>query len=295
MSGPLLLLGAMALLAAAAWLVADWWARPSRPPMRPRPHASRLQRYLSDLVIEGELEGWTPRRILVTSLSLGLVVGLAVNSVLGWLIPAVLAAGVPGLALIAYAERRRGALRQARQEALPEALDRLRDQLGASHGLHEAIMGLADTAPPPLRVAFRHLQRDLQRREDLVQALHASQVRLADPMWDSCVAVLALAHEFGGGQLRTVLGQLAATARADVQARRAISAAQAGSVTSARIVGLAGVAIVLYVRIGYPGADRFYASPLGEAVLLACLLAMIAGYAWMHHIARVPPTPRPHD
>ncbi|MBV9323145.1 MAG: type II secretion system F family protein [Chloroflexi bacterium] len=295
MSGPVLLLGALVLLGAGAWLLADWWARPVRPAARPRPRATRLERYLAELVLEGELDGWTPRRIVVASLGLGLVVGLAVYSVLGWLVPALLAAAVPGLALIGYAERRRGSLRQARQEALPEALDRLRDQLGASHGLHEAIMALADTAPPPLRSPFRHLQRDLQRRVDLVQALQASQTRLADPVWDSCVAVLALAHEFGGGQLRAVLGQLAATARADVQTRRAISAAQAGSVTSARIIGAAAVATVLYIRVGYPGADRFYASPLGEGVLLACLLTMVAGYAWMHHIASVPPTPRPQD
>ena len=156
-------------------------------------------------------------------------------------------------------------------------------------------MALAEMAPPPLRPTFRHLRRDLERRVDFVQALQASQARLADPVWDSCVAILALAHEFGGGQLRAILGDLAATARADVQTRRAVTAAQAGSVTSARIIALAALGTVLYIRVGYPGADRFYASPIGELVLLACLLAMAGGYAWMHHIARVPPTPRPED
>src|SRR4051794_21343138 len=140
MTGPLLLLSALALLGAAAWMVADWWARPVRPPTRRRPRVARLENYLANLVLEGELDGWTPRRIVVISLALGLIVSLALYSFLGWLVPSLLAAALPGVALIAYAERHRAALRQARQEALPEALDRLRDQLGASHGLQEAIM-----------------------------------------------------------------------------------------------------------------------------------------------------------
>jgi Flp pilus assembly protein TadB len=294
MSGPLLLLGAAVLLGIAAWVLADWWVRPARPARR-RPRSSRLERSLAELVLEGELDGWTPRRIVATSLGVGLVVGAGIYSLLGWLAPALLAAAVPGLGLIGYAQRRRAILRQARQEALPEALDRLRDQLGASHGLQEAVMGLAETAPPPLQPTFRRLRRDLERRVGFVQALQASQARLADPVWDASVAILAMAHEFGGGQVRAILADQAATARADVQTRRAVAAAQAGSVTSARIIALAAVATVLYIRVGYPGADRFYASPIGEVVLLACLLAMAVGYARMHHIARVPPTPRPED
>ena len=292
MSGPLLVAAAILLLGAAAWILGDWWTRPPQPEMRPRPRTNRLERYLWRLVLEGELDGWTPRRLIAASVGLGLAVGLGVYSLLGWPAPAVLAAAGPGLLLVGYAERRRASRSQERQEALPEALDRLREALGASHGLQEALQSLAETAPSPLRPTFGALRRDLQRHVGFAEALAASQARLGDAVWDSCVAVLVLAHEFGGGQLRAVLGQHAASARADVQARRAIAAAQAGSVSSARIIAAAAIGTVVLIRVGYPGADRFYSSPLGEGVLLACLLAIAGGYAWMQRIARVPPTPR---
>ncbi len=63
-------------------------------------------------------------------------------------------------------------------------------------------------------------------------------------------------------------------------------------VTSGRITLIVPVAVVGFMRVAYPAADRFYTSPPGELLLFGCGLAILVGYGWMLKIGRLGRTPR---
>jgi len=288
------LLAAAALLGLSLWLLADWWLVPLRPkrPRRPahRPISDRLDA-LGQVLVEAELEHLRPRVVVLTSLAMFLVVGVAVFQILGWVVPALCwALGIASLPFV-YIWRRRDRLRTARQEQLAPLLERARDELVASQGLQQVLGILAAGGPPALQPALRRLTQDLSRHHDLALAIEGSRRRLADPIWDDCAAALLLSHSTGGS-LGQTLDQQAASVRAAVQLRKAIAAQQAATVRAAHIALSVPVVSVLFVRAFVPGAAEFYATFGGEVVLLVCALAMAGGYWWMRRMGALTPTRR---
>jgi tight adherence protein B len=284
------LLAAWALLGLGLWLLADWWLVPARParPRRPTsgPLSGRLEA-LGQVLVEAELEQWKPGTVVTCSVVLGLVAGALAFQQLGWAVPALCwAAGIGSLPLV-YIWRKRERLRTARQEQLAPLLERARDELQASQGLQHVLRVLAAGGPPALQPALRRLAQDLGRHHDLALALEGSRRRLADPIWDDCVASLLLSDS-SGGPIGETLEQLAASVRASVELRKAVAAQQAATVRAAHITLAVPVAAMLFLRAFVPGAAEFYATVGGEIVLLVCAVCMGAGYWWMRRMSGLP-------
>ncbi len=284
------LLAATALLVLSLWLLADWWFVPSRPTRAGRPVsqpvAKRLEA-LGQVLTEAELEQWRPGAVVLCSGALGLIAGVAAFQALGWLVPALCwALGLGSLPFV-YIWRKRDQLRAARTEQLAPLLERARDELEASQGLQQVLGILAARGPLALQPALRRLAQDLGRHHDLALALEGSRRRLADPIWDDVAASLLLSQS-SGGSLAGTLEHLAASVRGEVQLRKAIAAQNAATVRAAHITLVVPIAVVLFLRAFAPGAAEFYATVGGELLLLACALAMGAGYWYMRHIGAVP-------
>src|SRR5439155_26221844 len=186
-----------------------------------------------------------------------------------------------------YLLSRRDQLRTNRQEQLAPLLERARDELHASQGLQQVLSILATRGPLALQPALRKLAQDLARHHDLALALEGSRRRLADPVWDDCVASLLLGHS-SGGPIGETLEQLAASVRASVELRKAVAAQQAATVRAAHITLAVPVAAMLFLRAFVPGAAEFYATVGGEIVLLVCAVCMGAGYWWMRRMGGLP-------
>ncbi len=284
------LLAAWALLGLGLWLLADWWLVPARP-ARPRrrtsgPVSGRLEA-LGQVLVEAELEQWKPGAVVGCSIGLGLVAGALAFQQLGWAVPALCwAVGVGSLPLV-YIWRRREQLRTARQEQLAPLLERARDELQASQGLQHALSVLAVGGPSALQPALRRLAQDMSRHHDFGLALEGSRRRLADPVWDDCVAALLLGHS-SGGPIGEVLEQLASSVRASVELRKAVAAQQAATVRATHITLAVPVAAMLFLRALVLGAAEFYATLGGEIVLLVCAACMGAGYWWMRRMGGLP-------
>jgi tight adherence protein B len=283
-------LAAWALLGLSLWLLADWWLVPSRPMRRrrptPWPFSDRLEA-LRQALVEAELEQWRPGTVAISSVLLGLVAGALAFQQLGWVVPALFwALGVGSLPLV-YIWRKREQLGTARQEQLAPLLERARDELQAAQGLQRVLSVLAAGGPPALQPALRRLALDLGRHQDLALALEGSRGRLADPIWDDCVALLLLNHS-SGGSISETLEQLAASVRASVQLRKAVVAQQAATVRAAHITLLVPVISMLFLRTFVPGAAEFYATLGGEVVLLVCAVCMGGGYWWMRRMGGLP-------
>jgi Flp pilus assembly protein TadB len=239
------------------------------------------------VLIEAELEQWRPGTVMGVSIAVGLLAGALAFQQLGWVVPSLCwAIGVGSVPLV-YIWRKRESLRTARQEQLAPLLERTRDELQAAQGLQRVLSMLAAGSPPALQPALRRLAADLGRHQDLTLALEGSRRRLADPIWDDCVASLLLA-DASGGPVGETLEQLASSVRSSIELRRAIVAQQAATLRAAHITLAVPVVCMLFLRAFVPGATEFYASLGGEMVLFACAICMGCGYWAMRRIGALP-------
>ena len=279
------LAAAVALFAASLWMLVDWWCDP-RPLPAPRVQVDPLRR-LKRLLLQAEL-GWPADRLALAMLGAAVVVGLLAYQFLAWLVPSLFAAAFCIIGPIGYVVFRRAHKRAERQEALLVVLERIREEL-ENVTLQEALLRLRQSAPEAVAPVFAQLERDVTvLRLPLGDALRRTQTQLDDRMWDSCVAVFHLAERTGGSELRKIIGRFAQTMRADLELRRTIRAQQAQQIDSARLTMLMPIGVVVFLRLFYPNADRFYASVPGEALLLVCGVSIVFGYWLMLRLGEVP-------
>jgi Flp pilus assembly protein TadB len=250
-------------------------------------------RRLRRTLIEADLET-PPHLVLLLSGGGALVVFVAVYQAMGWIVPSLFAAAGIGAIPIVYVWWRRESRLTEKEEALVVALKRVYEEL-RTVTIQEALVSLGSTAPLPVRPVFQRLAADLAQQRDYGDALRASKVRLGSQVWDDCVAGLLLAHEVGERNIREVFQRIASNARAQVQLRRRVYAQQAEQIMGARITLVVPVAVVVFMRVSFPDADRFYTSPGGELVLLVCGLAMLLGYWSMLKIGRISRPAREHE
>jgi Flp pilus assembly protein TadB len=122
----------------------------------------------------------------------------------------------------------------------------------------------------------------------LPQALDGFARRLGDPLADLLAATLALNDRLGGRNLSEVLDDLARAVRAEAQTLREVRARQAQQRLTARLVAAAPLVVLLGIRQTNPHYLDPYATALGQAVLAAALLLIVAGYLAMLAVARPP-------
>lgn len=275
---------AVVLFAVGMWLLFDWWRYPSLPGV-PRPARERFAG-LTQLLTEAGLEGWTARNALVGSAVLALVSGAVAFQALEWLVPSVLAAGLAAWAPWLYATRRRDLRRARFQEGLADALAQARDSLRTGRSVQEALGALGTTGPVALRPHFARLEREVSRL-GFERALLRSRERLADPVWDACVAAFLLAQHLGEAALSEALDRQVRAVRQEVEIHRAIRAQQVRTKTSAAITVSMLPILVVLLRVALPGADRFYATTGGELLLLAASASVLVGYRAMLRLGQV--------
>ena len=228
-----------------------------------------------------------PRELVVASGASGLVVAATAQVLLGWPV-LTLSAGASGLLLPSwYFRQRAGRRRAAVEEAVAEAVDALRDAARVGIGIEEALRVLGRSGPPPLRVAFRAIDRDL-RLDGFETALLAARERVADPGFDTLIAALLMSYRVGGRNLAQVLDSLGRSVRAGARARREVQAAQAQNVLSARVIAALPVVLLVAIRATNPAYLDVFSSPGGQGVLALCLLSVVAGYAGMLRATQLP-------
>jgi tight adherence protein B len=177
------------------------------------------------------------------------------------------------------------------QVALVEMTAQLRAAIQGGLSVQQALVELAQTAPEALRPDLARLVLDL-RLNGLVPALGDLRDRLADPLSDQLVAALILNDRVGGRQVGPVLDRLAQATRASLAVVEEAKARQSQAVISARVVALVPAVALVGLRVIAPGFMSVYDEPLGQLVLVACVLWVLVGYAAMRWLGRLPETPR---
>ena len=221
----------------------------------------------------------------------GLVAGLLVEAVSGW----ILVAAVVGV-LVAWAVQRWLAqegsdeLGVARVEALASWVENVRDVLQAAGQPIGAIGVTADTCPPVLRPHVRALVARLSAGQPPEVVFRRFADDLDDPLAD-LVAVGLLIAVTRGAQTEQVLTALAEQARHQADRRRIVEAERAPTRREVQLVSLVMCALLggmfVFARSSYLDA---YDTPAGQVFLGA----LLCGYALLLvRVGRLSRFPRP--
>ncbi|MCI3928831.1 type II secretion system F family protein [Streptomyces sp. AN091965] len=190
---------------------------------------------------------------------------------------------VPRLLAVGAVDRER----LARVEGVAGWSEMLRDTLAAAAGLEQAIMSTARAAPKAVRPQIQELSARLERGERLAPALRRLADDLDDPTADLVLAALVLASQHQARQLTSLLGELAATARAQVAMRQRVDAARARTRTTLRVVVTTTLAFAGGLIVLNPAFLSPYDSITGQAVLLLIGALFTAAFCWLLRLARI--------
>jgi tight adherence protein B len=227
-------------------------------------------------------------RLLVVTSAVLFVLAFVAVQVLSRTLPVAIAFG--GLAAYAPYSLLAGRARRRRQELAevwPDAVDNLASAVRAGMSLAEAVSGLGERGPEPLREAFQGFARDYQLSGRFEDCLDQLKERLADPVGDRVVEGLRVARQVGGGDLGRLLRNLSAHLRDDARTRSELEARQSWAVNGARLAVAAPWLVLLTMSFQREVISR-YASAAGAIILVTGALLCLVAYRLMVRIGRLP-------
>jgi tight adherence protein B len=240
-----------------------------------------------DWLAQAGVRGVRPWHVVVLCGALGVPVGLGVLAMSGsvWLGLAFagLAAALPVSVLRARRLRRSRELR----EVWPDAIDNLASGVRAGLSLPEAVAGLAERGPQPLRAPLARFADDYHATGRFGAALDRLKDELADPTADRVVEALRLAREVGGSELGRTLRILSAFLRDELRVRKELEARQTWVLVAARMAFVTPW-VVLLLLATKPEAVAAYRGGGGALVLAVGGAMATAGYRLMLAIGRLP-------
>lgn len=220
----------------------------------------------------------------------GFGLGLLVFLVSGWLV-AVVIMPVAFVGLPWLLSKNNTGTSIERLEAMEEWTRSLAGVLTVGVGLEQALLATQRSTPEAIKPEVDSLVSRLRARWQTDAAIRAFAADLDDPTGDVIAASLLLGANRRGAGLASVLEGLAKSVADDVRVRRQIEADRAKPRTTAKLVTIITVGIlVLFALSGSYIAP--YGTPTGQ-VLLAVLLGAYAGcLLWLRHLTRGKSLPR---
>ncbi len=242
---------------------------------------------IQSLLDQAGVAGVRPVHLLLVSLGGGLLAaGLVLAVSLTWSIALVFAGfgtSVPWLLL-----RRRVDRRQAeRRDLWPYVVDDLGSGVRAGLSLPEAVAGVAERGPVPLRPTFAVFAAEYRSTGSFASSLDRLATELADPVADRVIEALRLARDVGGTDVGRLLRGLGQAVRDDARARGEIEARQSWTVNGARLAVAAPWAVLLLLA-SRSSSIQVYDKPGGLVVLGLGGGLSAAAYLLMKRIGRLP-------
>jgi tight adherence protein B len=184
--------------------------------------------------------------------------------------------------------RRRVLRRQKeRRELWPYVIDDLGSGIRAGLSLPEAVAGVAERGPEPLRPAFGTFASEYRLSGSFATSLARLGDELADPVADRVIEALLLARDVGGTDVGRLMRGLGQALREDARSRGEIEAKQTWTVNGARLA-VAAPWVVLLLLATHGGSIRVYDKPGGMVVLGVGAALSVLAYALMRRIGRLP-------
>jgi tight adherence protein B len=275
------------LFALGAWFAHEAWTAPVNDAEEIAPPSRRWRR-VQEFLHRAGLHDVTPRDFVLFSLGAGALAGAAGQLIMGWPLVSLVAAGLgAGLPFLWYANREES--RRARVQAeLADAMGLLRDSIRAGGDVAQGLIALATYGPSLLKPEFQRAVQLMAHGSTLRDALLGMRERLADPVFDTCVATLLLNEKLGSPQLTPVLSELAQAVRDELRVQADLRAQRTRVVLSARVIAAIPLVLLVAIRTVSPHYLDLFDSFEGQLILGACTVSVVIGYLVMRWTSRLP-------
>ena len=242
--------------------------------------------YLERLIEQAGLTT-TPGRIVVLSVSLGVIGGLAafvfVRYPFAPFVAAALAASLPFLFLL----RRRSTRMRAFEEQFPDALDLVSRALRAGHAFQTAVGMAADEMAAPVGPEFKILFDQQNFGMPLRDAMNllAERVPLVDVKF--FVTAVAIQRE-SGGNLAEILDNPAHVVRERFKIHRQVRVHTAhGRITGFVLLALPPFLAVALSMINAEHMKPLFQERVGHTLLAATIVMQIVGFFWIRRVIKI--------
>lgn len=213
--------------------------------------------------------------LMVGRLMSGSIIGAAIGSVIGALLP------------IFFLNRKEKARLHAFQEQLPDALDMLVSAMKAGYSFQAAMKFIGEEVPHPLGPEFARFYEEQRLGMEVRTALLALQDRVDSLDLRMFVTAILIQRETGGN-LAEVLGKISTLMRERSALKGEIETLTAESKLSARILGALPFVVFGMVNLLNPGFMRpMLETDYGPWVFFAATLSVGMGYWIMMQIADI--------
>lgn len=253
----------------------------------PRGAPRGRQPFMREQLDRAGLPTTSPATVVAAAVAAGTVVLVAVLLLSRTLPVAVVFAAMAAYAPFAWLTARTAQRQREMSEVWPDAVDNLASAVRAGLSLPDALSGLGERGPEPLREAFRAFTRDYQSSGRFGDSLDALKSRLADPVGDRVVEGLRVAREVGGGDLGRLLRTMSSQLREESRTRAELVSRQSWAVNGARMA-VAAPWLVLLLMSFQPDVIARYSSPGGVVVLTIGAVTCVVAYRLMLRIGRLP-------
>ena len=212
-------------------------------------------------------------------IALTIVLGLAAWLTTGWLVAALLAmvAGWTGPQIAQAPKRRKEAIDEI--EAYSQWTEQIRDLVGASGSLFEAVTLSADNAPALLRPAVMNMAA-MARTLGLPVAMDWFASEMRSPYADRLVLGLRIAWD-SGARVTEAFETVARAMRSEVEMRRRNEVANSRAWTQVVSILLVTFVVVGLLAVVNRGFFKPFATTTGQIVLLGVGALMAASIFWV--------------
>jgi Flp pilus assembly protein TadB len=212
-------------------------------------------------------------------------------AVTSWPMAGLVGAGVVATVPMLIEARQAKNAALAKTEALATWAEMLRDTIAAHAGLNNAVAATARVAPAPIRAPLRTLAVRAEH-QGLSPALRQFAAEVADPVADLIVAALVIADERQARNLTDLLGEIAASARAQAAMRLRVETGRARTYASAQALVAITLGLVVVLLTFSPSVLEPYDTAAGQ-VVLGVVGGLFVGALWtLVQLGRPALTPR---
>jgi tight adherence protein B len=196
-------------------------------------------------------------------------------------IPILICTAVGGLLPIAYVNFKISRRKKKFMNQLPDTLNLLAGTLKAGYSFMQGVEAVSQEVEDPMGIELRRVVSEAQLGRPVEDALESAAERMESEDFAWAVMAVKIQREVGGN-LAELLLTVAETMTARSRLKGEIKALTAEGRMSAIILGILppGVGAVMYVLNKEYMVVLFHES-IGIAMLVAAVLSMIAGFAWM--------------
>ncbi|MCU1427267.1 MAG: Flp pilus assembly protein TadB [Actinomycetia bacterium] len=221
------------------------------------------------------------------SAAAGFVALVVMRAVTGsWFVAAAPAIAVSFLPRAYFGRERAQRLRRV-HAAWPDGLRDLLASISAGRSLGQAAGALAETGPEPLQEAFARFPQ-LARMIGTAGALEVVKADLADPTSDRILEVLILAHERGGGIVRSILEDLVDATTKDLKLLDQLETEGLEMRINSRAVVVLPWLVLVFLTMSDGPFRTFYRSSAGFATLLIGAVLSLVGLVVLGRLGRRP-------